>query len=285
MVYKGLAAYQRSQDHEFAFTSRQLVILVSSLSLAGLLTFFFGVSVGARLILSEVEASEPVTVGVSSSELETISIQPLGEVAAGEDTEGLQEARQVGATTSEPPEAAREELRKGLVAGGRLSVAWAPAYDASYAHGGDPGPERGTSVDLVVRAFRHVGIDVQERVHADILRDPGAYGISTPDWHIDHRRIGSLVSFFLRHAKSLPIEEANDWMPGDLVVWRIGGVKTRLHLGIVSDRQGAKGDPLVFHHKKPDEQFDGRPGEDDVLYEWPILYHLRWPAVQEWAES
>ncbi len=167
-----------------------------------------------------------------------------------------------------------------LLVGARLSIERAPRYDPSYVRipfpGGDPGWERGACVDVVVRAFRHAGIDLQERVHEDIIAQPRAYGIARPDPSLDHRRVRNLKVFFERHARPIPLA-SDDWRPGDIVVWDLSGGAAPNHVGIVSDRTGARGTPLVIHHFTARAGFTGRPSEDDCLRRWRILAHFRWP--------
>ncbi len=166
-----------------------------------------------------------------------------------------------------------------IVEGARNSVVIAPAYDASYQFitypGGDPGYERGSGADVVVRAYRHTGIDLQERVHQDVLAAAAEYGIETPDTHIDHRRIRNLRLFLRRHGDELGTDLDADWRPGDVVFWASNGRLRPDHLGIVSDRRSPDGRLLVIHHEK------GRtPTEEDVLFAWTVRGHYRWlPAA------
>lgn len=164
-----------------------------------------------------------------------------------------------------------------LVDGARLSVAKAPRYDGSYVRlafpGGDPGWERGVCADLVIRAFRHAGIDLQARLYDDVLSRPADYGLHRPDPNIDHRRVRHLRTYFARHAR-----RAVDFQPGDIVIWDLKGGTTPNHIGIVSDRRGRDGEPLVIHHMNEVGPFTGRPGEDDSLHRWPIVAHFRWSA-------
>lgn len=169
-----------------------------------------------------------------------------------------------------------------LMQGANQCVEKAPRYDSSYLKlnypNGDPGWERGVCTDVVIRAFRATGIDLQALVHDDILRRPKAYGIRNPDSNIDHRRVLNLVVFFQNTAERLPVD--SDWSEGDIVVWDLRGSSYPSHIGIVSGRRNSSGQPLVFHHFPRTFKFSGRPSEDDCLNDWPILYHFRW----RWTE-
>jgi len=165
-----------------------------------------------------------------------------------------------------------------VLEGARECVRRAPRYDGAYVPlaypGGDPGWERGVCTDVVIRAFRAGGVDLQVLVHEDILARPGDYGISRPDTSIDHRRVRNLVVFLSRHAEVLPPD--GGWEPGDLVVWDLKGRGVPDHIGLVSDRVAHSGRPLVFHHFPGTSSFTGHPSEDDCLHRWRILHHFRW---------
>ncbi len=153
-------------------------------------------------------------------------------------------------------------------------------YDASWMMTsgypmGDVPANRGACTDVVVRALRAVNIDLQELVHEDILAEPGAYGIREPqiDANIDHRRVTSLMVFFLRHAMALPIDvhEKDSFRPGDVVFyawsWTRGAPPE--HVGIVSDKIGPRGLPLVIQNGGP------KPVETDSIDRGRLIGHFR----------
>ncbi len=162
-----------------------------------------------------------------------------------------------------------------LVEGARLSVRDTLEYDSSYRilsyPGGDLGRDRGSAVDVLIRAYRHLGIDLQERVHEDILAAVPDYGIETPDTHIDHRRIRNLETFFERHGERLPLGPNADWQSGDLVFWAMDGRRQPDHVGIVSDLRSSANRPMVIHHPE-----GTTPREQDVLFAWTVRGHYRW---------
>lgn len=91
-----------------------------------------------------------------------------------------------------------------VVLGARQEVVRKVIYDASYLKidypGGDVPPEGGACTDVVVRAFRHGGIDLQKLIHED-MRDyfelyPQNWGLQGPDTNIDHRRVPNQMRFF-----------------------------------------------------------------------------------------
>ena len=191
----------------------------------------------------------------------------------------------VPALTSGAPPAPTPATREAkIVARAREEVARRVAYDAAYFRlsflaetdtghavypGGDLDPQRGVCTDVVIRALRAAGVDLQERVHADILARRAAYPrIPAPDANIDHRRVGPLLTYFRAHATAV---EGDDWQAGDVVVWafRACPACTPDHIGIVSDRPGPRGLPLALHNIGP------KPSEDDVLDAWTVLGHFR----------
>ncbi len=72
---------------------------------------------------------------------------------------------------------------------------------------GDVNPKEGICADLIVRALRNAGIDLQKSVHLDILSNKKTYGVKTPDKFIDQRRVWILKTYFKRHWKSLSIKD------------------------------------------------------------------------------
>jgi uncharacterized protein YijF (DUF1287 family) len=167
-----------------------------------------------------------------------------------------------------------------IVARARLEVARGVTYDPAWVAigypNGDPAPDRGVCTDVVVRAVRAAGVDLQEKIHEDILARPTVYTtVERPDRNIDHRRVGPMLTYLRAHATSLPrtFDEAavSTWEPGDIVVWALKPCPscTPDHVGIVRDRKGPRGIPLVLHNIGP------TPSEDDVLDAWTVLGHFR----------
>jgi len=171
-------------------------------------------------------------------------------------------------------------LADALVEGARESVERAPMYDAGYYEldfpGGDPGWERGTSSDLVIRAFRKAAIDLQLLVVEDIAAHPEVYRLRSADPNIDHRRVKNLVYLFQRQGLAIPVS-SDDWQPGDIAVWARGGDRAT-HMGIVSDRRSREGRRLVIYHTT---EASRRPVEADALGSWPLIGHYRWQRPED----
>ncbi|HPF72296.1 MAG: DUF1287 domain-containing protein [Rhodanobacteraceae bacterium] len=159
-------------------------------------------------------------------------------------------------------------------------------YDGSYRQlsypGGDVPEDRGVCTDVVVRAMRAAGIDLQQRVHEDMKAHfadyPAIWGLSKPDSNIDHRRVPNLETWFRRSGFALaPGRMAAGYEAGDIVSWRLpNGLP---HIGIVSDRRSTDGArPLVIHNIGAGTQVE------DVLFAWNPVGHFR-PFAEGAASS
>jgi len=157
----------------------------------------------------------------------------------------------------------------------RHTVTYDGSYRAIAYPGGDVPDHIGVCTDVVIRAYRALGIDLQQLVHEDMVADFDAYparrvwGQSRPDTNIDHRRVPNLAAFFARHGEALPTTRvAADYRAGDLVTWNLGGNVP--HIGIVTDRTGEHGDPLVVHN------IGAGPTLEDMLFRFEITGHFRY---------
>jgi uncharacterized protein YijF (DUF1287 family) len=170
------------------------------------------------------------------------------------------------ATAPTPPwvTAARSQIGVTLV--------YDPAYVRLPYPGGDVPQERGVCTDVVIRALRPQGLDLQKAVHEDMRAHfrlyPKKWGLRAPDRNIDHRRVPNLQTWFARQGWSLrPTREASNYRPGDLVTWMLPG--NLPHIGIVSERRSLGGTPLIIHNI-------GRGArEENILFDYPITGHYR----------
>lgn len=151
------------------------------------------------------------------------------------------------------------------------------SYDPSYVNlkypGGDVAETTGVCADVVVRAFRAQGVDLQQAVHEDIRKNfadyPKKWKLTRPDPNIDHRRVYNLMRFFERSGKALPItQNPADYLPGDVVAWDLG--KGQAHIGIVTHYKTAEGVPLVGHNIAYGTNIE------NALFYWPIIGHYRY---------
>ncbi len=159
----------------------------------------------------------------------------------------------------------------------RHEVRYDPGYVRISYPGGDVPPDRGVCADVIVRAWRAIGIDLQKEVHEDMTAHFAAYpktwGLAKPDTNIDHRRVPNLRTYFSRVGASLGVSgEARDYHPGDIVTWNLTGVGVP-HIGVVTDRRSSDGQrPLVVHN------IGAGPKLEDVLFSWKVTGHYRYPA-------
>ncbi|MFZ2958129.1 MAG: DUF1287 domain-containing protein [Candidatus Ozemobacteraceae bacterium] len=164
-----------------------------------------------------------------------------------------------------------------LVEAARRQVGVTRIYDGAYSRipypGGDVSVERGVCTDVIVRAYRAFGIDLQKLVHEDMIRAWNAYprnwGLKRTDTNIDHRRVPNLAVFFRRHGKVFSgAREKEPFQPGDLITWRLPG--NLPHVGIVSDQMSSNGIPKIIHN------IGAGAVEEDILYLYPITGHFRY---------
>ena len=91
----------------------------------------------------------------------------------------------------------------------KQAVRYDPAYFQLDYPNGDVPKNKGVCTDLVIRAYRKLGIDLQKEVHEDMKANfskyPKNWGLSKPDKNIDHRRVPNLMTFFTRHGTKKPI--------------------------------------------------------------------------------
>src|SRR5688572_13540679 len=101
----------------------------------------------------------------------------------------------------------------------KVTTGYDPAYVGIAYPGGDVAPETGVCSDVVVRAFRKTGLDLQKELHEDMIRAwavyPRKWGASRPDSNIDHRRVLNLTTYFDRQNRALPVTtNRDDYVPG-----------------------------------------------------------------------
>ena len=175
---------------------------------------------------------------------------------------------------------ARQQFLKKLVAAAEERTHHTVSYDPAYVRipfpGGDVPQDTGVCTDEVIRSYRALGIDLQKEVHEDMERNFSAYPqqrrwlLSHTDTNIDHRRVPNLMVFFSRKGESLAVtKNADDYPPGDLVTWDLGGGVP--HIGIVVDEKSAEGGRHMIVHN-----IGQGPRREDVLFAWKITGHYRY---------
>src|SRR5215510_14273455 len=151
-------------------------------------------------------------------------------------------------------------------------------YDGSYVKldypNGDVPLGSGVCADVVVRAFRKAGIDLQKELHEDMKKDftkyPQKWGARRPDVNIDHRRVPNLMAWFDRQGKGRPItKDAKDYLPGDVVSWELDNGLA--HVGMVSKIKVEGTDRHAVAHN-----IGLGARIEDVLFAWKITGHYRY---------
>jgi len=157
----------------------------------------------------------------------------------------------------------------------RDKVTYDPAYYSIKYPNGDVAANKGVCTDVVIRAYRKLGIDLQKEVHEDMKKNfskyPKKFGLKKPDTNIDHRRVPNLMVFFSRFGKSKSIEtNASLYLPGDIVTWLLPGNLT--HIGIVVNKKSADGKRYLIVHN-----IGGGQVIEDCLFKFTITGHYQYP--------
>jgi D-alanyl-D-alanine dipeptidase len=170
-----------------------------------------------------------------------------------------------------------------LILGGHKTVLNSAIYDGAYVSipypGGDVPREQGVCTDVVVRALRNAGSDLQRDVHEDIARRPKAYPmVKSADDNIDHRRVKTILPYFKRHWDALagdPRDAEDPYRAGDVIFMdTISSRSGPDHIGVISQRKGESGLPLVINNW----DVGSTPDYLDLLDWVPVTHRFRIPA-------
>jgi len=194
-------------------------------------------------------------------------------------------ARFGAAQSNSNAEVRRREFLKYLVAAAvertHHVIRYEPAYVRIPYPGGDVPADTGVCTDEIIRSYRTVGVDLQKEVHEDMAQNFDRYPrrwrwlLSRPDTNIDHRRVPNLMVFFSRKGEALSLSSrAEDYAPGDLVTWDLGGGVP--HIGVVVDQKSSQSGHYMIVHN-----IGQGPRMEDVLFHWKITGHYRYfgPAL------
>jgi len=154
-------------------------------------------------------------------------------------------------------------------------VVYDPTYFSIDYPNGDIPAGKGVCTDVVIRAYRAMGIDLQKEVHEDMKAHfslyPTIWGLRATDRNIDHRRVPNLMVFFSRFGKELKISsKASDYHPGDLICWNLGAATT--HIGLVSSQKSSDGKRYLIVHNIGAGQV-----LQDGLFDFTIIGHYSYP--------
>lgn len=148
------------------------------------------------------------------------------------------------------------------------SVKYDPAYVVIDYPNGDVPAETGVCTDVVIRAYRALGVDLQKLLHEDMKYNfssyPKNWGLKRPDKNIDHRRVPNLQRYFKRHRAEVGKGAAAAiYERGDLVAWDLNG-NGLWHIGIVT------GEDEFVHN------IGGGPVRDRGIEQWTVVGHYRY---------
>ena len=170
-----------------------------------------------------------------------------------------------------------------VLVGAKKTVLNADAYTEGYVTieypNGDVPREMGVCTDVIIRAVRNAGIDLQKELHEDIKRARNHYpmikGKGNP--HIDQRRVQTLLPYFKRHWEkhTAALDDTNDPLrPGDVIFMDTFPSRSGPdHIGIVSDTMGPSGLPLIINNWTNGTV----TAEMDLLTFVPVLHRFRLP--------
>jgi uncharacterized protein len=184
------------------------------------------------------------------------------------------QAENTAVATIENPKTFEEKLSNAAISIIDENVVYTPDYVSLKYPNGDVPAKAGVCSDVVIRAYRKLGIDLQKEVHEDMKANfskyPTKWGLEKTDTNIDHRRVLNLEVFFARKGKKLEVSNnPNNYKTGEIVTWMINGKLP--HIGIVTHKKSADGKrPLLVHN------VGGGQVLEDCLFSWEIVGRFRY---------
>lgn len=156
----------------------------------------------------------------------------------------------------------------------RQTVRYDPTYYQIPYPGGDIPSDRGVCTDVVIRAYRKLGIDLQKEVHQDMKANfqkyPKNWGLKRTDPNIDHRRVPNLMTFFATYGTVKRITtDPKEYLPGDIVCWNLPRGLT--HIGVVVNKKSTDGTRYLIVHNIGRGQV-----LEDCLFSFQIIGHYRY---------
>ena len=155
-------------------------------------------------------------------------------------------------------------------------IIYDPAYFSIQYPNGDIPIDRGVCTDVLIRAYRKLGIDLQKEVHEDMTsafeQYPKNWGLESTDKNIDHRRVPNLMTFFARKGLVKPLSNnPSDYVSGDVVCWNLGGGIT--HIGILISKKSIDNQRFMVMHN-----IGGGQVAEDILFNYKIIGHYSYPG-------
>ncbi len=153
-------------------------------------------------------------------------------------------------------------------------VVYTPTYVVIPYPNGDVPAKTGVCTDVVIRAYRKIGIDLQEQLHNDMKANfnqyPKTWNMTSTDTNIDHRRVPNLEVFFARKGKKLAVtQNPDDYKPGEIVTWKINNKLP--HIGIVTNQKSNdEKRPLIVHNVGAGQVLE------DCLFKYQLVGHFEY---------
>jgi uncharacterized protein YijF (DUF1287 family) len=166
------------------------------------------------------------------------------------------------------------QLADSVVSLTKQKVVYDPTYFNIKYPNGDVPAGKGVCTDVVIRAYRKMGVDLQKNVHEDMKNNfskyPKTWGLKHTDPNIDHRRVPNLMVYFAKYGtvKSTSTEPQN-YLPGDIVCWNLGGAVT--HIGMVSNKKSKDNKRYLMVHNIGAGQV-----LEDCLFSYKIIGHYQY---------
>ena len=164
-----------------------------------------------------------------------------------------------------------ERLSEAAIELTSQDVVYDPSYFSIAYPNGDIPSDKGVCTDVIIRAYRTLGTDLQKEVHEDMKANfnkyPKNWGLTSTDKNIDHRRVPNLMVFFSLHGMVKPItNNSTDYLPGDIICWNLGGGTT--HIGLVVNQKSTDGRRYLIVHN-----IGGGQVLADCLFDYKIIGH------------
>lgn len=156
------------------------------------------------------------------------------------------------------------------------NVIYDPSYFGIKYPNGDIPKNKGVCTDVIIRAYRKLGIDLQKEVHEDMKSHFSKYpnlkkwGMTKTDTNIDHRRVPNLEIFFERKGTKLNVSKnESDYKTGEIVTWLINNKLP--HIGIITNKKSKDGKRNLIVHNVGNGQV-----LEDCLFLYTIVGHFKY---------
>jgi len=109
-----------------------------------------------------------------------------------------------------PAQSFSENLCSAAMELTKQDVIYDPSYFSIEYPNGDVPANKGVCTDVIIRAYRIVGTDLQQKVHEDMKSNfssyPNHWGLKSTDKNIDHRRVPNLMTSVLLKISFFPAD-------------------------------------------------------------------------------